>query len=100
MQIPITVNCSIDPDKLFNTLLKSQYMQKRGYTILYSNNDGQGNYGLCYNHDNDLIYIHVRVLTTHAPNTFSYFVALGEKQHKNQIESDLKSLVSEIETNP
>ena len=100
MQIPITVNRSVDSGKLHNALLQSPCMKNRRYTILYSSNDSQGNYGLCYYHDNDLIYIHIRVLATDPPNTFRYFIALGERKHKKQIDNDLKNLVNEIETNP
>jgi len=100
VQISITVNRFIDAKKLHNDLLRSQCMRNRGYTILYSNDYGQGNYGLCYEHPNDLIYIHIRVLAADSPNTFRYFIALGERSHKNQIDIDLQNLVIEIETNP
>lgn len=100
MQIPITINRSIDANKLYNVLLQSNYMKKRGYAILYSSDYGQGNYGLCYFHDSDLIYIHIRILAADLPNTFRYFITLGERKHKNQIDTDLKNLTNEVETSP
>ncbi|MBI2057474.1 MAG: hypothetical protein HYT63_00620 [Candidatus Yanofskybacteria bacterium] len=100
MKIPITVNRSINGADLFLAFLQSQYMKNRGYGILYNNNYGHGDYGLCYKHDKDLIFIHIRVLAVYPPNTFSYLISLGEKQYKSQIGLDLKSLVKEIETNP
>jgi len=100
MKIPVTVNRSIHTDALYKALVQSQHMKNRGYAILYSYDYGQGDYGLCYSHNSDSIFIHLRVLAVDPRNTFRYFIAMGEKKHKTQIDLDLKNLMKEIETNP
>ncbi len=112
----IKLETAINADALFEKLQKSEYMKARGYTILYAtthyelttkkemvngvevekviDSDKVSDYRLCYNHDKEMSYIHIRGLeASKEVSEFTFLIALGNTEI---IYKDLANLANEI----
>ncbi|MDA2922855.1 hypothetical protein MYX07_06355 [Patescibacteria group bacterium AH-259-L07] len=97
---------AVDAKDLFDALVNSDYMKNRGYGILYAHpyydeNQTQikkggvtiakgtkgkiNRYGLCYEHENELLYVHIRI-EIGTTTEFSYNITMGDEKI---IEADL-----------
>ena len=105
----------IEAEAVFEMLKNSEHMRQKGYGILYatpyygkkSHTQVKGGitlekysddknvllaYGLCYAHEDELIYIHIR-LAPGKINEFTYMIACGDRE---QAETNLVELAKEI----
>lgn len=115
-QNQIDIGKQVDAKDMFDAMLNSAYMKKRGYTLLYHNpqydNDKKTKkvsgititkttkgkvvgYSLCFNHSNEMIYLHFRFLTGQI-TSFTYELMLGDA---NTADADLIELCKELKNN-
>lgn len=110
----IKLEMKLNGTDIFEAMKNSEYMEKRGYEILYAKplyeeikakKTVKGvklekikkgkliEHRLCYSHPNELIYLHIFHLKPKRISEFSYLIALGDE---NKADIDLANLVKEV----
>lgn len=116
MKNTVDLGKTVDAKDLYDTMQKSVYMNNRKYEILYANayygtkeefeiKDGikhkktvpdknkiEG-YGICFSHDDESIYTHIRISGDSQVDEFSYGITMGNQKIA---EKDILELAKEI----
>lgn len=85
----------IDGKMLFNGLKKSEYLRKRGYSILYSgdfSSKGYDVYKICFSSSSKLAYLHLRFEFGQIDEIYYFIPGGNERALLSELDSALQKL--------